>query len=185
MVLRQETLPLGVVLERRAVDHPWRDHEWRPVAVIPGAPQLDPRGDWRLLEGEEGGPRARYHAGTLPIELFRKETEAYKFNLAQDPPRIFVVLRGGEDMDCDHEVVPFLVTVSPYEAQDYLDCDDLVEPVVMPEGVIAFVQAYVDAHHVDEPFKKRKRDKARGGDASFARPPGELPRRRGDGLDNG
>ena len=180
---RQETLPLGVVLERRAVDHPWMDHEWRPVAVIPGAPPLDPRGDWRLLEGE--GDQARYHAGTLSIELFRKDTEAYRFNLAQDPPRIFVVLRGGEDMDCDHEVVPFLVTASPYEAQDYLDGDELVEPVAMPDGVIAFVQAYIDAHHVDEPFHKRKRKKTQSGDSSFARPPDEMPGGRGNGRGNG
>src|SRR3546814_7777853 len=34
---KTETLPLGVVLEWRRVDHPWKDHDWRPVAVIPGA----------------------------------------------------------------------------------------------------------------------------------------------------
>jgi len=32
----RETLPLGIVLERRKIDNPWVDHTWRPVAVIPG-----------------------------------------------------------------------------------------------------------------------------------------------------
>ena len=167
---KQETLPLGVVLERRRSDHPWADHTWHPVAVLPGAPPCDPKGDWTVLREEEGV--TRYHAGTLPLDLFPRETEGYKVNLSQVPPRLFVVLRSGEDADSAHEVVPFLVTVCPYEAQDYLDSgEELVEAVTMPPDVAAFVQAYVDQHHVDEPFYKRKRtphrdDRKGGGPAA-------------------
>ncbi len=165
---KQESLSLGVVLERRRIDNPWQDYVWKPVAVIPGAGPCDPRGEWSVLAGGEGW--AHFHAGTLTLELFRKETEGYKVNLAQQPPRLFVGLRGGEDMDSDHDVVPFLVTACPYEAQDYLDSgDEIVEAVAMPEGVAAFVQAYIDTHHVDEPFVKRKRKRGKDGDASFAR----------------
>ncbi len=166
----QESLPLGVVLERRRVEHPWKDHDWRPVAVIPGAPARDPEGEWRTLN--EGEDWVHFHSGTLPLELFRRETEGYKFNLSQDPPRIFVVLRSGEDADCEHDVVPFLVTACPYEAQDYLDSgEEIVEAVTMPPGVIAFVQAYIDRHHVDEPFKKRKRKRHDAEGEVFARRP--------------
>ena len=152
---RQEELPLGVVVERRRSDHPWQDHAWRAIAVVPGAGARDPRGAWTVLR--EGDGWAHYLAGTLPLELFRKETEAYKVNLSQEPPRVFVVLGQGVDEDSEHEVVPRRVTASPYEAQDYLDGDDLVEAVAMPPDVIAFVQAFVEQHHVDEPFYKRKR----------------------------
>jgi hypothetical protein len=166
----QETLPLGVVLERRRVEHPWKDFDWRPVAVIPGAPACDPEGDWRVLD--EGEDWIHYHGGTLALELFRRETEGYRTNLAYDPPRIFVVLRSGEDTECRHELVPFLVTVCPYEAQDYLDSgEEIVEAVAMPPDVIAFVQAYIDQHHVDEPFKKRKRKRHDEEGESFARRP--------------
>src|SRR3546814_8427927 len=75
---KTETLPLGVVLEWRRVDHPWKDHDWRPVAVIPGAQPLDPRGPWTLLR--EGEAVRQYHAGTLPLELFRSDTLGYKDN---------------------------------------------------------------------------------------------------------
>ena len=161
-------MPLGVVVERREVDNPWQDHVWRPVAVIPGAASRDPCGEWLRLSG--GAEVARYHAGTLPLELFRKETEGYKVNLSQTPPRLFVALRSGDDMDCDHDIVPFLVTACPYEAQDYLDSgEEQVEAVAMPDDVIAFVQAYIDQHHVDEPFYKRKRKRHDTGDAAFAR----------------
>lgn len=176
----QEQLPLGIVLERRRIDNPWQDHTWQPVAVIPGAPALDPRGEWTLLAGGEGW--ARFHAGTLVLELFRKETEGYRMNLSQEPPRLFVVLRKGEDMDSSHDQVPFLATACPYEAQDYLDSgDEVVEPVAMPDSVIAFVQAYIDQHHVDEPFHKRKRKRHDTDDENFNRAPPRLGGPRGDG----
>ncbi len=149
-------LALGVVLERRKLDNPWHDHSWRPVAVIPGAPPGDPAGDWKLLRSGEDWQH--FHAGTLTLELYPGETEGYRTNLSQEPPRLFVVLRGQDEADSAHEFQPFLVTACPYEAQDYLDSgDDIVEPVAMPEAVVAFVQAYIDRHHVDEPFQKRKR----------------------------
>lgn len=154
---RQEKLPLGVVLERREIDHPWQDHAWKPVAVVPGAGISDPRGDWTVLRQGKGW--VHYLAGTLPLELFRKETEAYKVNLSQEPPRIFVILAGGADEDSAHEVVPHRVTASPYEAQDSLDSDDLVEAVPMPPDVIAFIQEFIEQHHVDQPFYKRKRNR--------------------------
>lgn len=180
---KQESLPLGVVLERRRIDNPWQDYTWKPVAVIPGAGPCDPRGEWPVLAG--GKDWAQFHAGTLMLELFRKETEGYKVNLSQQPPRLFVGLRSGEDMDSDHEVVPFLVTACPYEAQDYLDSgEDQVDAVAMPDAVIAFVQDFIDRHHVDEPFRKRKRTRAESGDEAFARRPARL-RRRGGGAGDG
>ena len=174
---RQERLPLGVVVERRKIDNPWVDYAWKVVAVIAGARELDPKGDWTVLA--RGDDWVHFHAGTLPLELFRKETEGYRVNLSQTPPRLFIVLRSGDDLDCDHEIAPFLVTACPYEAQDYLDSgEELVEPVAMPDGVVAFIQAFVDQHHVDEPFKKRKRKRYDSGEAGFGRRP--IASRRGN-----
>ena len=48
-----ERLPVGIVVERRRSDHPWIDHTWRAVAVIPGAGELNPRGEWKELETGE------------------------------------------------------------------------------------------------------------------------------------
>ncbi|MHA1599479.1 MAG: DUF3305 domain-containing protein [Alphaproteobacteria bacterium] len=153
---KQETIQLGIVLERRCLDHPWKDHAWVPVDVIPGAPARDPHGEWLLLKEGEGW--ARYHSGTLPLELFRKETDAYKLTLAQVPPRVFVVMREDEDAGATHEMVPFAVTASPTEAQDYLDSsEDIVESVPMPAEIVALVRDFIEQHHVDEPFFKRKR----------------------------
>lgn len=150
---KMQTMPLGVVIERREIDNPWQSYVWAPVAVIPGAPAAD---GWRELARGEGW--VRYHVATLTMELHRKETEAYRANLSSARPAIFVMLAETDDEDAEHEVMATLVTASPYEAQDYLDSGEtIVEGVAMPDGVIAFVQAFIDRHHVDEPFVKRKR----------------------------
>ncbi len=174
---RIETMPVGIVVERRETDHPWQDHAWLPVAVIPGAPPCDPAGAWRKLDQGEGW--IHYHAGTLEVELHRADTDAYRTNLTSDPPVVYVVLRDPEEGE--HEVLPFAATASAYEAQDYMDAgDDIVEGVAMPEAMVAWVQAFIDAHHVDEPFKKRRRRRQdegiKGSGGLAAEPdPGETP----------
>ena len=61
-----------------------------------------------------------------------------------------------------NEVAPFVVTASPYEAEGYLEGEDLVEVAPMPEGLIAWVREFVERHHVDRPFEKRKRKRVKG-----------------------
>jgi hypothetical protein len=154
-VKNKASLPLGVVVERRAVDNPWIDHTWRAIAVIAGAPPRSPSDEWTLVR--QGDGRTHFHAGTLNLELFPKETDGYCLNLAQTPPRIFVVLRKGEDRAASHEVMPFHVTACPFEAQEYLDGDDLVEVVPMPDLVVGFVRDFVERNPRPPAFKKRKR----------------------------
>lgn len=162
------TLPLGVVVEWREIDNRWQSHSWRPVAVIPGAPRITHS---RTLAGDTRW--RRYHAATLTLELHHKETAAYRTNLSNDRPLIYVGLRNVVEGDeSDLEVAPFLVTASPFEAQDYLDSsEEIIEGVPMPEGVIGLVQAFVEAHHVDEPFEKRKRKRLDPNQVGFGKRP--------------
>ncbi|GAB4377414.1 MAG: DUF3305 domain-containing protein [Kiloniellaceae bacterium] len=174
---KNETMPLGVVIERRRIDHPWKDHSWRPVAVIPGAPALDPHGPWTLLR--EGDGWIQFHAGTLTLNLFRSETESYRVNLAQESPCVFVVLRNNDDRAIDHELIPYLVTADPFEAQHYLDSgEETVEVIAMPPEVLALVSDFIAAHHVEEVFVKRRRKGSKGKDEPFSRrPPVDRPPR--------
>lgn len=106
---------------------------------------------------EEDGV-TEFHAKTLTMELHRKETEAYLTTLTMEPPSVYVILRPAEDADHPHDVEPYAVTASAFEAQDYLDSgEELVESVVAPAGLIAWIRGFTDAHHVEETFKKRKR----------------------------
>jgi len=161
-----DRMAAGVVLERRRIDNPWQDYAWRAVAVIPGAPPVD---EWRLLRDE--GERSYFHAATLDLELYARETDGYRVNLGQPAPQVFVVLRPGEDDDAN-EVEPFLVTACPYEGQDYEDSgEEIVDGVPMPDDMAAWVRAFIAKHHVEVPFRKRKRkpyDPRKGGFAGGA-----------------
>jgi Protein of unknown function (DUF3305) len=150
---RSVRIQLGVVVERRRSRSPWQEWIWRPVSVILGAPALG--SEWRELMHGEGW--TQYHAANLPLELHRAETEAYRVNLAQRPPRVFVVLRPATGPG-PHAYRPHLVTASPQEAEGYLESgDEIVEGVAMPDALIAWLRAFVERHHVEQPFIKRKR----------------------------
>ncbi|MGH6912214.1 MAG: DUF3305 domain-containing protein [Geminicoccaceae bacterium] len=178
---RRASMPLGVVIERRRSKSPWQEWIWRPVSVIPGAPAVGAEGR-ELIHGEGW---THYHAATLPLELHRGETEAYLLNLSQRPPRVYVVLRPASE-PCPHPYRPLLVTASPYEAESYQESgDEIVEGVVMPELVVSWVQAFVQRHHVDRPFVKRKRWKLGAPSTEHAPSGSERPASRIGGREDG
>lgn len=155
---RRETMPIGVIIERREIDNPWEDYAYRPVAVVPGMAEMEDGAEWRVLQ--EGENWTHFHAATLTLELFAGETMGYKTNLSNFQPHVYVVLSPGEE-EGDAEIVPTLVTACPFEAESYLeDSEMIVEGVPMPEEIAAWIAAFADEHHVEEAFKKRKRNKA-------------------------
>lgn len=164
---REVSIPLGIVVERRKSSHPWADWVWTPVSVfMNGAPEAD----W--VEILSGDGWTQYHAATLHLVLHRKETEALCLNLMLDTPELYVVMQDAEELDTEFPVTAHVVTASSYEAQDYLDSgDDIVEKVEMPEAVAAFIQAFVEEHHVDEKFIKRRRNKLDLEEKKFGKSP--------------
>ncbi len=147
------SMPLGIVIRRVPGATRWVKHVWKAVGVLPGAGEAQ----WKELRAE--GDVVEYHAATLTLELFRTDTEAYLHGLSAKVPAIYVVMResaGDQPLDL------VLATASPYEAQDYADTgEELVEKVVMPEGLIAWIRDFVELHHQDDVFIKRRRDKTR------------------------
>ncbi len=153
---RMISMPVGVVVRRTPGITRWAKWAWRAVAVLPGAGPAD----W--VEMRRDGDAVEYHAGTCEMELWRTDTEAYKVALSTEPPSVYVVMRESEDPDTSHDLDLIGVTASPYEAQDYADTgEEIVEPVPMPEGLVAWVRDFVDRHHIDEEFVKRRRDRVR------------------------
>lgn len=149
----QLSIPLGVVVRRTPGVTRWAKHVWKAIAVLPGAgPAV-----WKELRRE--GDAIEFHAGTLLLELFRTDTEAYLSGLSAREPSIYVVMR---DSDTDAPLDVVLVTASPYEAQDYADTgEELVEKVPMPDGLMALIRDFTEEHHEDEEFIKRRRDRKR------------------------
>ena len=94
--------------------------------------------------------------------LYRSDTEAYAHELDAREPSVYIVLAsrtGSRPSRYDHHAH---VTASPYEAQDYCDSgEEVVEKVPMPKSLLTSIAAYVNNHHVEEPFVKRRRNKDR------------------------
>lgn len=165
---REVNLPLGIIVEKRKSKHPWSNWSWKPIAVF-----VDEKfAEHETLSLREGEGFKQYVAGTLMLNLHRKDTEALRINLMLSEPELYVVLRENEEDESDYPYFPYMVTASSYAAQDLTDAgDDIIEKVVMPESVAAFIQAFVEEHHVEEEFKKRRRDRINMEDQKFGKTP--------------
>jgi hypothetical protein len=167
-----EAITVGVVAERRTLDSPWADHDWRPTAVLASAPDLDPGS----VIAEEPG-RTRYYLGPVELRLHRRETDSYRHNLASGNPRIYVALRQ-DDGPAGLPVRAFLVSAAPDEGQSWAEAgDDIVDGVPMPDAVARWVADFVRRFHVEQPRYKRQRVPAAAGRAAPPGPGRAGPRR--------
>ena len=146
----QQSRMVGIVVERRRLKSAWAEEAWAPVAVLPGAPAL--ADGQKLREGENW---AQLYAGTLALELFRKETASYRHNL-ETGAKLWVALRPSGEAPLPWR--PHLVTAAPDEGQAAMEGGEtVVEAVAMPAAIAEWVAAFVAVHHVEEPFHKRQR----------------------------
>ena len=146
-------IPVGVVIERRRAESQWVDFIWRPVGVLPDEPNMKP---WTLLR-EENDTQS-FYAGSATVDLYRSETPRYRENLATGAPGIWVVMSPSEG---EHPYTVTAVTADPAEGEGFTETASyLVEQVPMPEAVREAIERFIDEHHVEENFVKRKRKRA-------------------------
>jgi len=108
-----------------------------------------------LRDGPEG---QLFLAGSIDMELHRREAASYLDNLSGEVPSLYVVLRKTEDGEPPLEL--HLVTASLTDVHAYGgDGDEVVGPVPMPRQVQEFVGAFAAEHYAEEPFVKRRREK--------------------------
>ncbi len=158
-----EAITVGIVAERRKLNSPWADHDWRPFAVLPDVPDVEAGS----LIGSEPG-RERYYLGAMELRLHRKETESYRYNLAGEP-RLYIALREGEG-PAGLPVLALQVTAAPDEAQSLAEPGDkIVDGVAMPPPVAEWIADFVRRFHVEEAKYKRQRKPANL--EAFARSP--------------
>jgi hypothetical protein len=146
------TMEVGVVLERRKAKSPWLDVVWEAHAVL-----AEPAAAMPGASLGSGGGGDLFYAGAATLEVHTIEAGYYRDNLATGDPKLWVVIRPRND-DPTPEVVK--VTCDPTEGEGYTETGwDTVNMVPMPDAVRAALAAFVEEHHVDKPFIKRKRDR--------------------------
>ena len=145
------SLPVGVIAERRKIDHPWQDHSWSAIAVLSGVPAMTP--GTRLAGDENAG---QFYIGAAELVLATTETGLYRDNLMTPPPRLWVVAQ-----EVDDTLSLSAVTADPSEGEAHAESvTNLVSVVPMPPEIAAMIAEFVDAHHVERVFVKRKRKRA-------------------------
>ncbi|MEH6562403.1 MAG: DUF3305 domain-containing protein [Marinobacter sp.] len=149
-------LQVGVVVRRSPGVTRWTRDIWKPVAVIPGAPEAF----WKEMVRE--GEVVDYHAGTVTMELFRADVEGYLVSLNMAAPSVWVVMDRDVTSQSPSGWVVSAVTASAHDALDALDSSEsIVEAVPIPESLAAWIMEFIDMHYIEEPFKKRRRDEIR------------------------
>jgi hypothetical protein len=159
----RETMEIGVIVERRRLSSPWADHAWMPTDVLVGAPTAAP---WTVLD--ETPEATRFFAGTFLVEFFSTDTGSYRENILSGRPSLWVSLRPSDDPP---GVALAAVTANTAEAEALTEPGThIIEAIAMPSAVRERLAAFVEAHHVERPFVKRKRNRA-DPEALAARPP--------------
>lgn len=154
MTPNRPTLEVAVQMRRERVPGPmarWQNWRWVLADVLL---QQDGFGTQarRLYQSDDG---ETWLFGGLPVELFRDDTEGYDLNLRTEAPCWFVLWR--LESTEDGEIArPTAVSLSYHDAGRWLDAQETVEQVPAPAEVLAWLQAFVDTHHVTEP-KRRQR----------------------------
>jgi hypothetical protein len=146
-------IPVGVIVERHKAKSPWLDFICRPVSVLFGVPAAAP---WTVIESS--AELTTYYAGEAVIELHRTETASYQENLSSGTALLWVILRPAAT-EIEFELL--MVTADPAEGEALTGAgEDLVATVPMPEAIQQVVAAFINEHHVERPFIKRKRERS-------------------------
>lgn len=149
-------LEVGAVVRRTPAVSRWARDVWKPVAVIPGAPEAF----WKELVRE--GEVVDYHAGTVTMELFRADVEGYLVSLNMSVPSVWVIMDRDASNRSPSGWFVSTITASAHEALNALDSgESMVEAVPIPESLAAWIKEFIDMHYIEEPFKKRRRDEQR------------------------
>lgn len=146
-----ERWPVRVMMRRSEVDRgTWSQSRWEVVGVLPdGEPPAEP--ERRIIHQTPTSFDAEWRG--LAIPLFRDAAESYWYNLVGRQPSLFVICRPGADI----ELAPFAVSANYDEAGAFMEADDTVFSIPLPEAFGAALEAFVMAHYRPEAPRKRRR----------------------------
>jgi hypothetical protein len=149
---------LSQIIERCASSHPWLDWEWRVTGMMPiGDEQRNQPA--RLLE--QTPSMMRWLGEPSRLDLHRTDVDAYVYNLTSPQPSIFSVAQEMEEPVAGGlKWRTHLITMSSYEAEEYMSGDDaMIGKIALPVDIREWLEAFVALHYKETEFKKRRRDR--------------------------
>lgn len=144
--MKMGSLPIAVIMQRRAVRHRWADDAWAAVGVVPD------RGDLpRVQVLSESPDRDYYLVSGLELELYTDENEGYYENCVAPESKVFVLWRMEEG-----KAIPVRASVSYMEGTRMFDSGESADGVTMPAEVYAWLAGYLRKHYTPRPRKGRQ-----------------------------
>ena len=148
----KKSFPVSVVMERVAIDNRWQSEQWQLAGVLPDDA---PASASRVLVDRDGLFQ-KLHAG-FSMVIYPDEAEGYFLNITAPEPRAFVMWRMSED---DTEALPHSVTLSYNEAARWMDAQEKVESVAIPENIFSELVEWVETNYQPPEKKQRIRPKS-------------------------
>jgi hypothetical protein len=149
---------VSVIMERATVASRWGGETWTARGVVcdgsaPGAPE-------RVIVEREGLTQILFPG--CRIALTPKEAEGYLLNLSSPEPKIFVMWRLHENL-----ARPEHLTVSYQEGARWMDSEENVDGVPLPNELRPWIAQYAADNYKPEPKKPKRyassKDKGRMG----------------------
>ena len=144
--MKMASMPIAVIMQRRAVQHIWADEAWAAVGVVPD------RGDLpRLQVLSESPERDYYLVSGLELELYTDEHEGYYENAMSAESKVFVLWRMEEG-----RAMPVRASVSYVEGTRMFDSGESADGVTMPAEIYAWLASYLRDNYQPKPRRGRQ-----------------------------
>ncbi|ODV09367.1 MAG: hypothetical protein ABT20_11135 [Rubrivivax sp. SCN 70-15] len=144
------SIRVAVRIARRHQPNRWEDWGFSIAEVL-----LDEGGFGDAPRAlRDDGRDASFLFPGLPLTLYPDEAEGYYLNLTSGAPAWFVLWRIADDDPA--RAWPEMLTLSYNEAGRWLDAQERVDNLPLPEDVRGWLQTYTDAHYRPEPKQRRR-----------------------------
>ena len=152
------TCYVSIIMERVQVVSRWAGERWSATAALCDGSASGTPG--RVILEREGMTQMLYPG--CRISLTPKEAEGYFLNITSPEPRIFVMWRMHDEI-----ARPELLTVSYHEGARWMDNEEFVDGVPLPNELRPWIAQYASENYKPEPKKPKRyasnKDKGRMG----------------------
>jgi hypothetical protein len=135
--MKLASMPIAVIMQRRAIEHRWADEAWAAIAVVADCGDLPP-----MQQLTEGGGRESYLVSGLELQLYPDENEGYFENWIAPEAKVFVMWRMQ-----DGRAMPLRASVSYAEGSRMFDSGESADGVMMPPEIHSWLGAYLREHY--------------------------------------
>lgn len=144
--MKMASMPIAVMMQRRAIKHRWANDAWAAVGVVPNRGNLPP-----VHVLSESAERDYYLVSGLSLELYTDENDGYYENAMAPESKVFVLWR----ME-NGRAMPVRASVSYLEGTRMFDSGETADGVLMPAEIHAWLNAYLNEHYQPRPRRGRE-----------------------------